>query len=73
MELTIITPKHFVKQFSLIWSTYVCILYKPVKDSGSSNGERHHHDEVGEEGEGAEDNVGPAAEPRLDNLQHHGF
>ena len=42
--------------------------YIPVEDRGSSNGEGHHDDQVGEEGKGAEDQVGPSSEPSFNHL-----
>ena len=43
--------------------------YPPVEDRGAGDGEGHHDDEVGEEGEGAEHEVGVGPEPGLDHLQ----
>ena len=40
----------------------------PVQDCSSGDGEGHHHDEVGEEGKGAEDQVGPGSEAGFDHL-----
>ena len=40
-----------------------------VEDGGSGDGEWHHDDEVGEEGEAAEDEVRAAAEAGLDHLR----
>ena len=40
----------------------------PVKNSSARDGEGHHDDEVGEESEGAEDEVRPLPEPGLDHL-----
>ena len=42
--------------------------YIPVEDRSSSNGEGHHDDQVGEEGKGAEDQVGPSSEPSFNHL-----
>merc|ERR1719167_1926479 len=42
--------------------------HQAVEDRGSSNGERHHDDQVGEEGKGAEDQVGPRSEPSFNHL-----
>ena len=42
--------------------------YIPVEDRGSSNGEGHHDDQVGEEGKGAEDQVGPGSKPSFNHL-----
>lgn len=36
-----------------------CDLKSPVQNSCPSDGQRHHHNQVGEEGKGAEDDVGP--------------
>ena len=44
-------------------------LKPPVEDRGAGDGEGHHDDEVGEEGEGAEHEVGVGPEPGLDHLQ----
>jgi len=44
------------------------ISHKAVQDCSSGHGEGHHHDEVGEEGEGAEDQVGPGSEAGFDHL-----
>ncbi len=44
------------------------ILCRPVEYGGARNGEGHHDDEVGEEGERAEDQVGHLPKPRLDHL-----
>jgi hypothetical protein len=41
---------------------------KPVEYGGASNGEGHHDDEVGEEGERAENQVWHLPKSRLDNL-----
>ena len=40
----------------------------PVEYRSAGNGEGHHDDEVGEEGEGAEDQVGLGSKPGLDDL-----
>ena len=40
----------------------------PVQDGSSGNGEGHHDDEVGEEGKGAEDQMGPGSEAGFDHL-----
>ena len=40
----------------------------PVEDGCPCDGEGHHHDEVGEEGEGAEHEVGHPTKPSLDHL-----
>ena len=45
------------------------VLDQGVEDSGPGNGERHHDDEVGEEGEAAEDNVCVRAKASLDHLK----
>ena len=44
----------------------------PVEYRSAGNGEGHHDDEVGEEGEGAEDQVGPLPESSLDHLNIRG-
>jgi hypothetical protein len=41
---------------------------EPVEYGGARNGEGHHDDEVGEKGEGAEDQVGHLPKPSLDHL-----
>ena len=45
------------------------VLDQGVEDGGSGNSERHHDDEVGEEGEAAEDNVCVRAKASLDHLK----
>jgi hypothetical protein len=42
---------------------------KRIKNSCACNRQRHHHDEVGEEGKHAKDDMGPHSEPSLDDLQ----
>jgi len=44
------------------------ISHKAVQDGSSGYGEGHHHDEVGEEGKGAEDEMGPGSEAGFDHL-----
>ena len=41
----------------------------PVEDSCAGDGEGHHHDQVGQEGKGAEHQVSARPEPCLDHLQ----
>ena len=43
-------------------------LFPPVEHGCSCNGQRHHHDQVCEEREGAEHEVGPLSKPRFNNL-----
>ena len=45
------------------------VLDEGVEDGGAGDGERHHDDEVGEEGEAAEDEVRAAPEAGLDHLR----
>ena len=45
------------------------IVGSPVKNRRASDGEGHHDNEVGEEGEGAEDEVGLRSKAGLDDLQ----
>ena len=45
------------------------ILILPVEDSSSSNGQGHHHNQIGEESEGAEHQVCSLAKPCLDDLK----
>ena len=40
----------------------------PVEDGGAGDGEAHHHNQIGQEGEGAEHKVSARPEPGLDNL-----
>ena len=40
----------------------------PVEDSGAGDGEGHHHNQVSQEGEGAEHQVGAGPKPGLDYL-----
>ena len=40
----------------------------PVEDGGAGDGEGHHHNQVSQEGKGAEHQVGAGPEPRLDYL-----
>ena len=45
------------------------VLDQGVEDGSTGNGERHHNDEVGEEGKAAEDEVRGAAKASLDHLK----
>jgi len=44
------------------------ISHKTVQDCGSGDREGHHDDEVGEEGKGAEDQMGPGSKAGFDHL-----
>ena len=41
----------------------------PVENCSPSNGQWHHHDQVGQEGKGTEDQMGPSSKPGLYNLK----
>ena len=41
----------------------------PVENCSAGNSEGHHHDQVGQEGEGAEDQMGSFSKPGLYNLK----
>ena len=61
-----VTTNNGSKQHSSKFRAEIC--YQAVQDSCASNGEGHHHDQVGEEGKGAEDQVGPGSEAGFDHL-----
>ena len=41
----------------------------PVENCSASNGQWHHHDQVGKEGKGTEDQMGSSSKPGLYNLK----
>ena len=45
----------------------------PVENCSAGNSEGHHHDQVGQEGEGAEDQMGSFSKPGLYNLKQKKF
>ena len=56
------------EKFDFLSSREFC-LFLPVEHGCSRNGQRHHHNQVCEEREGAEHEVGPLSKPRFNNLQ----
>jgi len=56
---------HGQKHCCKLWAQ---ISHKAVQDCSSGDGEGHHDDEVGEEGKGAEDQVGPGSKAGFDHL-----
>ena len=62
--------RSFTKLKNKVYFQFV-ILGSPVEDCRASNGEGHHDDEVGEEGKGAEDQVGLGSKAGLDDLHKH--
>ena len=44
-------------------------MFLPVENCSAGNSEGHHHDQVGQEGEGAEDQMGSSSKPGLYNLK----
>ena len=44
-------------------------MFLPVENSSSSDGQWHHHYQVGQEGEGTEDQMGSLSKPGLYNLK----
>jgi len=54
------------KHCSKLWAE---VSYQAVQDSCASDGEGHHHNQVGEEGKGAEHQVGAGSKSGLDHLE----
>ena len=62
-----VTTNNSGKQHGSKFRAEIC--YQAVQDSSASDGEGHHHDQVGKEGKGAEHQMGARSKPSLDHLK----